>query len=371
MFGSEDALEGALAGRAAGVTPKLPVFCPSSGRGLKLPAASLGGSHGAPGCPGAADRDRICVKDAGSAGGAWGVPAPGAPLPAPLNDPNICVSEGCGEFAAGTGPPESARSRSSDGSFVKSSVNPPPEGEAWDGAAEGAGYGSGGAAGAEAGNEEAGEAIENDAVDDAAGAGAGGVEAGLAAAPPKALNEPVAERLYAPVPLSGPAGNGCSFTLTGSVAGAVPKSDVNPPADGAAAGAAGAKGAAGAAAEPAADPPNEPKTCVNEPGCDAGCALGAAGGNKGSGSHAAGGGKALSGAETLPKRSVNPPEVGPPVPNAPVAWPGAETGAAAGCAGALAAAGTLPKSSVNPPEEAGGDPAPEPNTEAAAVAGTA
>lgn len=167
---------------------------------------SLCGSHGAlagvMGDP--EERDKICVNDEGSAGEADCCDAPDCV-------PNICVSEGCGEFRSGAGVLESPRSRSSAGSLVNSSVNPPLE--AGDGAEEATGNAVGDGAGA--------------------GAGVGNTGADVAAAPPKLLKEAVAERLNVPVPLSGPNEIAGSFSFTGSVAAAVLKSDVNPPEGGA------------------------------------------------------------------------------------------------------------------------------------------
>ena len=118
MLGSDGGPEGA--------TPN-PLPATGSGREPKLLAASREGSHGALCCGGAdAERERICVNDAGSDGGAAG--ALGALFPAPLNAPNICVREGCG--VPGAGPLESARSRSSAGTLLNNSVNPPDEGAA-------------------------------------------------------------------------------------------------------------------------------------------------------------------------------------------------------------------------------------------------
>ena len=182
-------------GGPEGVTPNPPAALgKGSGCAEKLLAACRTGSHGALGCGGAAaERERICVNDAGSDGGAAG--ALGALFPAPLNAPNICVSEGCGVLADGTGPPDSARSRSSAGSFANSDVNPPAEGD------DAAGAAGNGEAGADGTKGAAGGAIENDAVavgsgaDAGVGGGAGtGVGAELAAAPPNPLNDAVADR---------------------------------------------------------------------------------------------------------------------------------------------------------------------------------
>ena len=317
-----------------GATPN-PLPAPGTGCELKL-AGSRTGSHGALCCGGAAaERERICVNDAGSDGAACG--ALGAPLPVPLKAPNICVSEGCGVLADGTGPPESARSRSSAGSFANSDVNPPADDE--EGSAEAAGNGE---AGADGNAGAAGGAIENDAVavDTSASCagcvagvagvggvgsvgGVGGVTGDPAAAPPNALSDSVADCRYTPVADSGlKEGAG---VLGVSAAAAVLKSAVNPPADGAdAIGAAGGTDGAGGAA---AAPPNDPKTCVNDPGCEAGCGAdcAATGGNSCSSSRASGVTGALSGAETLPKSSVNPPEgaAAEPAPGAGVAAAGA------------------------------------------------
>lgn len=218
MLGSEDG--------AAGAAPNpLPELGTGSGRDVKPIPASLAGSHGALGGGAAADLERICVKDEGSGGAACG--ALGALFAGALfNAPNICVSEGCGAF--GEGAPESPRSRSSAGSLVNSSVNPPDE----DGAAGAVGNGEA------AGGATGGVAIEKDAVAVSAGA-CTGVKAGGAAgagttgialaAPPNVLNDPVAERLYAPVALSGAGENAAGFSFGLSGAAVVLKSAVNPP----------------------------------------------------------------------------------------------------------------------------------------------
>gem|GEM_PF-5521187 len=335
-----------------GVTPNpLDALGKGSGRAAKL-LASRAGSHGAlAGGGAAAERERICVNDAGSDGGAAGVL--GALLPAPLNAPNICVSEGCGVLDDGTGPPESARSRSSAGSFANSDVNPPEEGaEEAAGAAANGEAGAGGNIGTDGVTGAVGGAIENDAVAVGSGGGAGaGAETGtgvtgaeLAAAPPNAANDPVADRRNAAVADSGLA-EGAGVLGVSEVAATVLKSAVNPPAEGSGAGAGGITGAAAGtdAGGAAAAPPKEPKTCVNDPGCDGCCETGCAAtaGNTGSGSRAGGVTGALGGAETLPKSSVNPPD--PPEPD-----PDPEPGAAAGVA-AAGVAGATENEAVAPP----------------------